>query len=189
MKLIRMTLNCMVCVAIAGLVTVFLLPRLFGYQPYVVISASMQQSFPVGSLIFVRDATPDEIQVGDPITFTTGSMTITHRVMQIDSEKRVFITKGDSNNISEITPFDNLKGKALNFCIPGLGYFASLFFSARGKILTAVVLLCMAALSVVLGMLEEPDGGEDGEDLKETAHTEQPKTINRRPQSAGKRVN
>lgn len=163
-KFIRYVLNCVVGLIVAGLAVVFLLPQAFGYRPYMVVSASMQQSFPVGSLIFVRDAAPEEIQVGDPITFTSGTLVITHRVMAIDSENRVFTTKGDSNNASEITPFDSLKGKALNFCLPGMGYFSAWFNSVQGKIILVTVLVSLAALSVVLGKIEELDDEDDEND-------------------------
>ena len=132
----------------------------------------MQQSFPVGSLIFVREATPEEIEVGDPITFNSGTLTITHRVMSIDTQKQVFVTKGDSNNVGEVTPFANLKGKALDFSIPYLGYFSSWFITLQGRIITAIVILCTAALSVVFGKLdeledEEEDSSGDEENLTE----------------------
>ncbi|MBQ4397892.1 MAG: signal peptidase I [Clostridia bacterium] len=182
MKLIRYVLNCLVGVVVAGLMTVFLLPRLFGYQPYMVVSASMQQSFPVGSLIFVRDASPEEIQVGDPITFTAGSLVVTHRVIAIDSENRVFTTKGDSNNASEITPFDNLRGKALNFCIPNMGYFSAWFITPAGRFITAMVILSTAALSVVLGKLDELDEPEEPEKPGEKTETE---PINDQPAAVG----
>ena len=55
-KLFRYLINTLLCAALITLFVIFLLPRFFGYQPYMVVSASMQQSFPVGSLIFVRDA-------------------------------------------------------------------------------------------------------------------------------------
>ena len=151
-----------------GLAAIFLLPRAFGYQPYMVVSASMQQSFPVGSLIFVREAAPEEIEVGDPITFSSGTLTITHRVMSVDNQKRVFITKGDSNNVGEVTPFENLKGKALDFSIPYLGYFSAWFITPQGRIVTAIVILCIDALSVVLRKLSELDELDDeDEDGKE----------------------
>lgn len=164
-KFIRYVLNAVVGLTIAGLLAIFLVPKFFGYQPYMVVSASMQQSFPVGSLIFVRDATPEEIQVGDPITFRSGTLTITHRVVAIDNENRVFTTKGDNNNTSEITPFDNLKGKALDFCIPGMGYFSAWFITAQGRMITAIIIISTAALSAVLGKLEEynDEEGETGE--------------------------
>ena len=162
-KVIRYVLNTLLVVVLLSLAAVFLLPRIFGYQPYMVVSASMQQSFPVGSLIFVREATPEEIEVGDPITFQTVTLTITHRVIEIDRENRIFITKGDSNNASEQTPFDSLRGKALDFSIPYMGYFSSWFITAQGRVISAIIILCTAALSVVLQKMETLDAEEEEE--------------------------
>ena len=164
MKIIRYLMNTVLVVVLLALTAIFLLPRAFGYQPYMVVSASMQQSFPVGSLIFVRDAVPEEIEVGDPITFTSGTLTITHRVMEKHDDEKYFVTKGDSNNVGEITPFDSLKGKALDFCIPGLGYFSAWFITAQGRVISAVIILCTAALSIVLGKMEALDDEEDDDE-------------------------
>ena len=163
-KIIRGFLKGRVFAALGVLFLLLIVPRVFGYQPYMVVSASMQQSFPVGSLIYVRSATPDEVEVGDPITFTSGTLTITHRVMEKNDAEQYFVTKGDNNSASEITRYQNLKGKALNFCIPYLGYFSAWFMTAQGKVITAIILVCMAGLSIVLGKLEDLDDEEDEED-------------------------
>ena len=153
--------------AVVVLLAVFLLPRLFGYRPYMVVSASMKQSFPVGSLIFVTDATPEEIEVGDPITFSSGTLTITHRVIAIDSEKRQFTTKGDNNRSSEWVSFDDLQGKALDFAIPYMGYFAAWFITTQGRIITLIVILSTFLLGMTLGKLGELDDEESGEENKD----------------------
>lgn len=166
MKIIRTILNTLLAVALLALAVIFLLPRAFGYQPYMVVSASMQQSFPVGSLIFVRGATPEEVEVGDPITFSSGTLIITHRVMEKHDDEQYFVTKGDNNTASEITRYENLKGKALNFCIPYLGYFSAWFMTAQGKIITSIILVCTAALGFVLGKLEDLEEEEEEENGK-----------------------
>lgn len=162
-KWIRYLLNCIVGAAVVGLAVIFLLPRVFGYRPYMVVSASMQQSFPVGSLIFVRQAEPEDIQVNDPITFEWGSLTVTHRVVEIRHDERVFITKGDNNNTTEVTPFENLRGKALNFCLPNMGYFSAWFITWQGRSISAILILSTAALSVVLGKIDELDDNPQDE--------------------------
>lgn len=154
-RIVRYALNSLLALVAGCLAVLFLMPRLFGYRPYVVVSASMQQSFPVGSLIYVRDAAPEEIAVGDPITFASGSIVITHRVIAIDSEQRVFTTKGDSNNISEQTPFDSLRGKALDFCLPNVGYFASWFSTPLGKLVVMINILSVMILTMALGEIEK----------------------------------
>ena len=159
-RFIRAVFNSIIIVIVIGLAAVFLLPRAFGYQPYMVVSASMQQTFPVGSLIFVRDITPEEVQVGDPVTFRSGTLSITHRVIAIDRANRTFTTKGDNNNASEQISFDSVKGKALDFCIPQLGYFAAWFITSSGRLTTILVLLSMAVLSFALGRFIEDEPEE-----------------------------
>lgn len=161
MKLIQKFINIITTAAIVALSVMFLIPRAFGYSPYMVVSASMKQSFPVGSLIYVREAQPEEIEVGDPITFTSGTLTITHRVIAIDREKQIFTTKGDNNRSTERISFDNLQGRALNFSIPYMGYFAAWFITAQGRIITLIVLLCMLMLGIVTGKMAELDEEEE----------------------------
>ena len=49
--------------------------RLFGVQVYSVISGSMEPEYPVGSLIYVKDVDPTEIEVNDVITYVLPSET------------------------------------------------------------------------------------------------------------------
>lgn len=110
--------------------------RLFGVQVYSVISGSMEPEYPVGSLIYVKDVKPSEVQVGDVITFVLSNKTpATHRVIAIDKENQLFYTRGDANyQINEETGekeymedppvhFNNLIGKPV-YKIPILGYIA-----------------------------------------------------------------
>ena len=162
-KVIQTVINTVLVAAVIVLCAVFLLPRAFGYQPYMVVSASMQQSFPVGSLIYVTDASPEDINVGDPITFSSGSLTITHRVIAIDREQRFFTTEGDNNNTSERIAFDQLLGKALDFSIPYMGYFAAWFITSQGRILTFIILACLLLLGIIIGKMAELEDEDEGE--------------------------
>lgn len=55
----------------------------------------MEPYYHVGSIVFVdKHVTPEEIQVGDPITFHLENGAVaTHRVIEIDEEAREFTTK------------------------------------------------------------------------------------------------
>lgn len=100
--------------------------RLFGIQVFSVISGSMEPEYHVGSLIYVKDVDPSEIKVGDVITYVLPNETpSTHRVIQIDTEKQRFYTKGDANETADGAPvhFKNLIGIPI-FKIPYLGYIA-----------------------------------------------------------------
>lgn len=110
--------------------------RLFGVQVYSVISGSMEPEYPVGSLIYVKEVKPSEVQVGDVITFVLSNKTpATHRVIGIDKDNQLFYTQGDANyQINDETGekvymedppvhFNYLIGKPV-FKIPVLGYIA-----------------------------------------------------------------
>ena len=43
--------------------------RLIGLHPYTVLSGSMEPTYRTGSLIYVKEAKPEEIEVGQAITF------------------------------------------------------------------------------------------------------------------------
>lgn len=60
--------------------------RVIGLTPYTVLSGSMEPTYHVGSLIYVKDVEPSEVEVGDPITFVVNEdlLVATHRVVEID---------------------------------------------------------------------------------------------------------
>ena len=111
-------------------------PKLFGYQIYGILTDSMEPTYPAGCVVYVRPTDSSEIQVGDPITFKMGTDTelvTTHRVVEIDSRKRQFITKGDANGSADSSPvsFDRLIGKVV-FQIPLLGNISACLYTKTG---------------------------------------------------------
>ena len=108
--------------------------RLVGLTPFVVLSGSMEPTYPTGALIYVKKVPAEQIQVGDPITFVMNEdlVVATHRVVDIDGENQRFTTKGDANDAVDGAPvhFKNLIGKPV-FCIPKLGYVQFSHPSAR----------------------------------------------------------
>ena len=99
--------------------------RMMGYQVFNVVSGSMEPTYSVGDLIYVKSVDPDAVKVGDPITFVLNENLVvaTHRVVRVDAEKRHFYTKGDANETADAAPvhFNNLIGVP-KFSIPKLGY-------------------------------------------------------------------
>jgi len=61
--------------------------RVIGLTPFAVLSGSMEPTYHVGALIYVKDAEPSEIKVGDPITFVVNEdlLVATHRVVDIET--------------------------------------------------------------------------------------------------------
>ena len=141
---------------LVGLVVVFAVflmgSRLLGFQVFNVISGSMEPTYSVGDLIYVKAVNPTQIRVGDPITFVANENLVvaTHRVVAIDRENRQFTTKGDANETEDASPvhFNNLIGVPV-FAIPLLGYVSAYIQSppgmyvaiALGAVLLAAVFL------------------------------------------------
>jgi signal peptidase len=126
--------------------------RLIGLQVYHVISPSMEPTYSVGDLIYVKEVDPDSVKVGDPITFVLNEdlVVATHRVVAIDSENRQFTTKGDANKTEDAEPvhFNNLIGVPV-FAIPLLGYVSAYIQSPPGMyvaITLGIVLLAAVFL-------------------------------------------
>ncbi len=126
----------MILVLLVVFFAVFLMgSRLVGLQVFHVVSPSMEPTYSVGDLIYVKTVDPDSVKVGDPITFVLNEdlMVATHRVVAIDSENRQFTTKGDANRAEDAAPvhFNNLIGVPV-FSIPLLGYVSSYIQSPPG---------------------------------------------------------
>ena len=142
-----------ILVAIVVIITILLVGvRLAGFKVYTVLSGSMEPTFHVGSLVYVKSVAPESIQVGDPITFVMDeNLTVaTHRVVGIDAENQHFTTKGDANDNVDAAPvhFKNLIGKAV-YSIPYLGYVSNWIQHSPGMyITTAIMILLLIAVFV-----------------------------------------
>lgn len=106
--------------------------RLFGLTPYMVTSGSMEPEYPVGSLIYVKEVPPEQIDVGDVITFrlTDGQTVATHQVYEADRVQEEFRTQGINNRDSEgniLHDAEPVKYTSVLGCpvtvIPYLGYY------------------------------------------------------------------
>lgn len=98
-KSVKKTWNVISTVLVAIVVIIALLlvgARVFGLQVYAVLSGSMEPTYHVGSIIYVKSVDPSEIKVGDPITFVMNEqLTVaTHRVVRIDAENSAFLHQG-----------------------------------------------------------------------------------------------
>ncbi len=128
---------------------VFLMCKVVGVKFYAVRTGSMQDVYPVGTLVAVRQISPDEIISGDVITFvTTGDTVVTHRVVTNDTEHETLITKGDENNTTDSAPveYKNVLGRAF-FGIPYVGYVVLLLKGRTYQVIAYIVLtLCLIYL-------------------------------------------
>lgn len=71
-------------------------PILGGIRSFVVLSGSMDPSLPLGSIVYTQKG---NYQVGDVISFSLRSVTVTHRIVAVQTEgkKQLYQTKGDAN--------------------------------------------------------------------------------------------
>lgn len=142
--------------------------RIFGLRPFTVLSGSMEPTYHTGSLIYVKEVDPSEVQIGDPITFVLNEdlVVATHRVVEIDEENQYFYTKGDANDAVDGSPvhFNNLIGVPV-FTIPGLGYVANYIQNPPGMYI-AIALVAILLIFVVLSFFVDDEDGKKNKERK-----------------------
>ena len=131
-KTVKKIWNWITTVLVAVVVILALLlvgARLIGLQVFTVLSGSMEPTYHVGSLIYVKDVDPYELESGDVITFMLDEDTVaTHRIVEVvpdenDSTVVRFKTKGDANDAEDGSHvhYKNVIGSPV-FTIPKMGY-------------------------------------------------------------------
>lgn len=97
--------------------------RVLGYEPFIVVSGSMEPAIHTGALAFIDRKHP-EVAVGDAVAYTAADgMTVIHRIVGEDEGGNGWFLRGDANNANDLFPV--AKSSVLGPCkgsIPGLGY-------------------------------------------------------------------
>ena len=162
-----------VATALVVLVVIFAIflmgSRLVGLQVFHVISPSMEPTYSVGDLLYVKSVDPDSVKVGDPITFVLNEdlVVATHRVVAVDGENRQFTTKGDANETEDAAPvhFNNLIGVPV-FSVPLLGYVSAYIQNPPGMYVDfelGVVLLAAVFLPDLLTKKDKKETKQEEE--------------------------
>lgn len=138
--------------------------RLVGLQVFTVLSGSMEPAYPVGALIYVKEADCRTLKAGDVITFLLDEDTVaTHRIVEVvpdEAEPDVlrFRTKGDANDTEDgaLVHYKNVLGTPV-FTIPRLGYLAAFIQNPPGSYiaLSAGAILLMIVFLPELLFAEE----------------------------------
>lgn len=110
-------------------IVVIVVPLVTGAKPYTVLTGSMQPLYPPGTLVVVKPAEPDEINLGDVITYQLESgkpEVVTHRVVAVGTAADgtpLFITRGDANDGDDPDPVRPVQivGK-LWYSVPYIGW-------------------------------------------------------------------
>ena len=142
--------------------------RLIGLQPFVVLSGSMEPTYHVGSLIYVKSVDYKELTVGDPITYMISEDTVvTHRITEVlvdeeDPDVLRYFTKGDANDVPDGTSvhYKNIIGKPV-FSIPYLGYVSNYIQNPPGTY------IAIAAGAILIMLVFLPDLFDEEETKKD----------------------
>lgn len=151
--------------------------RIAGLQVFTVLSGSMEPTYHVGSLIYVKEVDQKSIEVGQPITFMLDENTVaTHRVVEVvpdeeDSSVIRYRTKGDANNSDDgkLVHYKNVVGTPI-LSIPYLGYVANYIQQPPGlyvAIATCAVLLIITFVPDLLS--DDKDSEKKGKKSKDTS--------------------
>lgn len=100
------------------------LPQAFHMKAYVVASSSMEPAITAGSVVYVSQYRDDEpVLAGDIVSFRSGTAMVTHRIVSVDTEHGLAVTRGDANQVCDSAPLslEAIEGK-VRFHIPGIGY-------------------------------------------------------------------
>lgn len=140
--------------------------RLVGLHPFAVLSGSMEPTYHVGSLIYVKSVDYKQLQPGDPITFMISQDTVvTHRITEVlvdeeDPDTIRYFTKGDANDTPDGSSvhYKNVIGKPV-FSIPYLGYVSNYIQKPPGM----YAAIAVGALLILLVFLPDVFAPEEEE--------------------------
>ena len=112
------------CYVVIIALVLILAPMVVGYKPVVVLSGSMEPTYPVGSLIYYKAASFEDIKENDAIPF------------RVDD---------DTNPVE----YQNVAGKTLEFCLPVVGTI----FASSAKYIAVAIIGGILLLNIVLSNL------------------------------------
>ena len=127
----------------------------------------MEPAIPTGSLVYIKEMEPKDVQVDDVIAFygtKDAASIITHRVVENRVLMGEFITKGDANATKDMNPapYDNFIGKVA-YSIPKVGGIALVLTGVYGKILAGGAILgavILHGIASVINSKREKDKDE-----------------------------
>ena len=144
----------LILMAVVAVCIPMTVPRLMGYDVYVVISGSMEPGIPVGSALYVETAEPEDVGAGDVIAFYDHGAVITHRVVENHVVEGTFTTKGDANAQKDMedVPYGQLSGRVARH-YPLIGGVMTLYTSKIGKAYVICFAACGAMFNILAGRI------------------------------------
>ena len=148
-------------------------PDVGGWFPLIVLTESMEPEIKAGDIIVCHTMDPEEIEVGDVISFFdpagNGTSIVTHRVIEVLDEGGApqFRTRGDNNNTDDKLPVDaeDLVG-VYRSRIPGAGHVAMFMQTTTGLIVCVVLpILLLVGYDIVRRRIYEKNKQDDTDAL------------------------
>lgn len=132
---------------------------LSGAKGFAVLSNSMSPTFNRGDVVFVKKIIFSELQTNDIVTvaFKNNEGTFTHRVVEIDNDKKLVYTKGDNSSVVDSAPSEaeRIVGK-LWFSLPLLGYLSIVLANRYALIsLVGIVILLIITSKIILSIKQK----------------------------------
>jgi signal peptidase len=130
LRLVGQTIAALLLLTVLGIASLtIIVPRITGSVPLTVLTGSMAPGMPPGTLAVVRPVDPDDIGVGDVITYqirVDRPGVISHRVTRIAigaDGRRSFTLQGDAN--ADPDPASVVPAQVMGrvwYSLPGLGF-------------------------------------------------------------------
>lgn len=148
-------------------------PSVGGIVPMIVLTDSMYPQIHSGDLIICHTSEPEEIKVGDVISFFdpagNGTSVVTHKVIEIQQKdgKIYWVTQGIANNAADFLPVpeENLVG-VYQSRIPGLGNVVLFMQTTTGLIVCVVVpVLLLVGLDILRRRKHDKASKQDTDQL------------------------
>lgn len=163
-----------------ALIAVLGIPLVMNNALYAVQTASMEPTYPVGSVVIVQPTSAEEIAVGDVVTYNASGFDtkVTHRVIRVDAENRLFYTKGDNNANEDFypVPFESVEGRVTRM-IPYLGHVVANIRTPGGILVLLWVVLIVVVLLLLPDLLDKRKKIKE-EAAEEAAQSKKPRAIN-----------
>ena len=127
------------------------------YELKAILTDSMAEKMPAGTLVVTKQVPSDQLETGDVISFYRQGETVTHRIKKIivTHETRQFLTKGDANStVDQGTVLETeIQGKVIYF-LPKIGTWFLKIQQPRGLLAVMLALLALFLLNHLMEQIE-----------------------------------
>lgn len=145
LKKVAGVVETIVLIALLALTIFFIISRIFGMEPMVVLSGSMEPTIKTGSIIFTNpNYDYEDVKIGDVVVFQNQEtdMKVVHRVIEKNPDGEGYITKGDNNeNADGVTVTEQTLVGSEMLTIPFLGYAVNVLNNQYAKFAICFVVL------------------------------------------------